>query len=158
MDWMYKGPGQSATDKEDYLLGKAVDKTFEESHRLGGAIADATPAPLLRPIPSSSAAGPSSSSQVDIGRKVNEDPLVKIKLAEREKLKRARDKFIAHNVGKNKMVVVQRSTEASSSGDGDSLDSILAGKLEVFLRSSGMRLHEDDDAERLHVMIKKAFK
>jgi hypothetical protein len=155
MEWMYKGPGQSSADKEEYLLGKAVDKTFEESHRLGGAIVDATPAPLL----GRETVARSNASQVDIARKVNEDPLVKIKLAEREKLKKARDKFIAHNVGKNKVELVPRgASAAASSEDNDSLDAILARKLEAFVAATRIKVGDDDDVGLLHDVIKKAFK
>jgi hypothetical protein len=29
LDWMYKGPG-GMMDREEYLLGRAIDKTFEQ--------------------------------------------------------------------------------------------------------------------------------
>ena len=154
MEWMYKGPGQSSADKEEYLLGKAVDKTFEESHRLGGAIIDATPAPLL----GRDAAAKSNAPQVDIARKVNEDPLVKIKLAEREKLKKARDKFIAHNVGKNKVNLAPRGASAAPSEDNDSLDAILAQKLDSFVSATRVKIGDDDEVGLLNDIIKKAFK
>jgi hypothetical protein len=28
LDWMYKGPG-GVVDREEYLLGRAIDKSFE---------------------------------------------------------------------------------------------------------------------------------
>lgn len=29
LDWMYKGPG-GVVDREEYLLGRAIDKSFEQ--------------------------------------------------------------------------------------------------------------------------------
>jgi hypothetical protein len=29
LDWMYKGPGGMA-DREEYLLGRAIDKSFDQ--------------------------------------------------------------------------------------------------------------------------------
>lgn len=32
LDWMYKGAG-GAVDREEYLLGRAIDKSFEQMHQ-----------------------------------------------------------------------------------------------------------------------------
>ncbi|CAG0919936.1 unnamed protein product [Notodromas monacha] len=131
MEWMYKGPGQSSADKEEYLLGKPIDKTFEESHRLGGSIVDATPAPLLGKIRSESRV------DVDLARKVTEDPLVKIRLAERDKLKHARDKYIAQNLGKK--------NQDKHVKQDDSIDDILHGKLRRFFEVTDADANMDYD-------------
>ena len=32
LDWKYKGAG-GAVDREEYLLGRAIDKSFEQMHQ-----------------------------------------------------------------------------------------------------------------------------
>jgi len=32
LDWMYKGPG-GVVDREEYLLGRAIDKSFEQTQQ-----------------------------------------------------------------------------------------------------------------------------
>lgn len=68
---------------EDFLLGKAIDKDLEHSDK---PEPDAIPA-LSRRVVGSSMLTSGGDSQVDIARKIREDPLLLIK--ERERAARA---------------------------------------------------------------------
>ena len=86
LEWMYKGPSQSV-NHEEYLLGKAVDKNFEryqneqkngpstsqEEEGLPGAVRQAKSSLF--------------SEQVDMARKIQEDPLMAIRQRAIEKAK-----------------------------------------------------------------------
>ncbi|CAG5096957.1 Similar to Cwc25: Pre-mRNA-splicing factor CWC25 homolog (Mus musculus) [Cotesia congregata] len=85
LDWMYKGPQQSI-NREDYLTGKKIDKTFEqfalaeknlERNKLPSNHVeyDCAP-PSLRFL--------SGNEQVDLAKKLQEDPLFAIKKKEME--------------------------------------------------------------------------
>ncbi|XP_014295763.1 pre-mRNA-splicing factor CWC25 homolog isoform X2 [Microplitis demolitor] len=85
LDWMYKGPQQSI-NREDYLTGKKIDKTFEqfvqaekntERNRLpSNHVEHECVPPSLRFF--------SGNEQVDLAKKLQEDPLYAIKKKEME--------------------------------------------------------------------------
>ncbi|XP_011304403.1 pre-mRNA-splicing factor CWC25 homolog [Fopius arisanus] len=85
LDWMYKGPNQGI-NREDYLTGKAIDKTFEQQAQAErDAERNRMPSnhveyecvpPSLRFF--------SGSEQVDLQKKLQEDPLYAIKKKEME--------------------------------------------------------------------------
>lgn len=95
LEWMYRGP-KDLLNREDYLLGRTVDKTFEELDK-----ADQQPEDhlgVIQPInhvehecvPFSIRhyKDTDSSVQVDMARKMAEDPLVAIKQKEMESRKK----------------------------------------------------------------------
>lgn len=81
LHWMYERP-EKTVQNEDYLLGKAIDK----SHQTEKAETDAIPA-ITKRVVGSSMLTVSDDTQVDVARKLREDPLLLIK--ERERAARA---------------------------------------------------------------------
>ncbi|XP_075992501.1 CWC25 spliceosome associated protein homolog [Anticarsia gemmatalis] len=82
LSWMYDKPDKKV-EQEAYLLGKALDKNSERAEQ---AEPDAIPAVSRRVVGSSMLAA-GGDAQVDISRKIREDPLLLIK--ERERAARA---------------------------------------------------------------------
>merc|ERR1712179_425461 len=86
MDWMYKG-NKSEVNKEEYLLGKSIDKNYEhgEEGTLGQINAveyDCTPASIF---------SSKAEHQVDIQNKLKEDPLASIRKKELDERKHILD-------------------------------------------------------------------
>ncbi|PNF42796.1 hypothetical protein B7P43_G13620 [Cryptotermes secundus] len=81
LDWMYKGPG-GMVDREEYLLGRPIDKSFEQMQHTEKASASSKNVVELDCLPSSVFSG--RSEQVDLARKLQEDPLYIIKKKEIE--------------------------------------------------------------------------
>ncbi|XP_021927759.1 pre-mRNA-splicing factor CWC25 homolog isoform X2 [Zootermopsis nevadensis] len=79
LDWMYKGPG-GMVDREEYLLGRAIDKSFEQMQHAEKASTSRNTIELDC-LPSSIF---SVGEQVDMARKLQEDPLYIIKKIEIE--------------------------------------------------------------------------
>lgn len=69
--------------QEDFLLGKAIDSNFERTEK---AEQDSIPA-VARRVVGSSMLATAGDSQVDLARKMREDPLMLVK--ERERAARA---------------------------------------------------------------------
>ncbi|KAH0563809.1 pre-mRNA-splicing factor CWC25 homolog [Cotesia glomerata] len=112
LDWMYKGPQQSI-NREDYLTGKKIDKTFEqfaiaeknlERNKLPSNHVeyDCAP-PSLRFL--------SGNEQVDLAKKLQEDPLFAIKKKEME----SRSKLLQNPVKLKKLQELVNSNKSSSS-------------------------------------------
>merc|ERR1712018_43033 len=83
MDWLYNE--ESAKPKsEDYLLGKAIDANFERGTlgQINAVEYDCTPASIF---------SSKAEHQVDIQRKLQEDPLFNLKKTEVETRKRILD-------------------------------------------------------------------
>ncbi|XP_026757248.2 pre-mRNA-splicing factor CWC25 homolog [Galleria mellonella] len=82
LHWMYDKPDKKA-QQEDYLLGKSIEKNYDQPDK---SDQDVIPAVARRVVGSSmlSAAG---DTQVDLARKIREDPLLLVK--ERERAARA---------------------------------------------------------------------
>ncbi|XP_054015288.1 pre-mRNA-splicing factor CWC25 homolog [Hylaeus anthracinus] len=85
LDWMYKGPNQ-LVNREEYLLGRPIDKSFEQmvqaekdpevNHMPRNHVEHECIPPSLRFF--------SGNEQVDLARKMQEDPLYAIKKKEME--------------------------------------------------------------------------
>lgn len=85
LDWMYKGPNQ-LINREEYLLGRPIDKSFEQmvqtekvvelNHTPRNHVEHECIPPSLRSF--------SGNEQVDLVRKIQEDPLYAIKKKEIE--------------------------------------------------------------------------
>ncbi|XP_018399166.1 PREDICTED: pre-mRNA-splicing factor CWC25 homolog [Cyphomyrmex costatus] len=85
LDWMYKGPNQ-AVNREEYLLGRPVDKAFEQMQQ---AEKDSEMNRMPKNHVEYECIPPSlrffsGSEQVDLARKIQEDPLYAIKKKEME--------------------------------------------------------------------------
>ncbi|XP_047116869.1 pre-mRNA-splicing factor CWC25 homolog isoform X3 [Schistocerca piceifrons] len=87
LEWMYKKPGE-LVDREEYLLGRSIDKTFEQIQESEKAAASSS---SVVDINLAEKAGGEHSSfasllapQVDLARKLQEDPLFAIRKKELE--------------------------------------------------------------------------
>ena len=91
MDWMYKGVS-GLVDREEYLKGRRIDKTFEvidaaENPSAKGdldAFEPAIPNSVLEP----DQVGQSSLVTIDLAAKLREDPLYEIRVKQREERKK----------------------------------------------------------------------
>ncbi|XP_043276562.1 pre-mRNA-splicing factor CWC25 homolog [Venturia canescens] len=85
LDWMYKGPNQMV-NREDYLLGKPIDKPFEKMVQAekDGELNRAPKNHVEYECIPPSLRFFSGSEQVDLARKLQEDPLYAIKKKEME--------------------------------------------------------------------------
>merc|ERR1712018_178085 len=83
MDWLYNEES-AKPNSEDYLLGKAIDKDFERGTlgQINAVEYDCTPASIF---------ASHAEHQVDIQRKLQEDPLIALKQTEVDKRKRLLD-------------------------------------------------------------------
>ncbi|XP_072751826.1 uncharacterized protein [Anoplolepis gracilipes] len=137
LDWMYKGPNQMVS-REEYLLGRPVDKAFEQMQQLEKE-ADLTKAPKnhveYECIPPSLRFF-SGNEQVDLVRKMQEDPLYTIKKKEMEsrsqllknpvKLKQLKE-LLEQQSHKNKSEKKKKKSKQKDSSE-DELDKLLATK------------------------------
>ncbi|XP_058815770.1 pre-mRNA-splicing factor CWC25 homolog [Topomyia yanbarensis] len=88
LEWMYKGP---QVNREEYLLGRTVDKTFEQldaQEKAGPSVGISQPKNHVEheciPFSIRQYKGLESTEQVDMTRKLMEDPLMAIKQKEVE--------------------------------------------------------------------------
>nr|CAD7593050.1 unnamed protein product [Timema genevievae] len=147
LDWMYKGPS-GIVDREEYLLGRRIDKTFEQLEQSEKAsTSSAKNSVEYDCVPSSIFSG--GNEQVDIARKLQEDPLCLIKKKELEtrtqilnnpvKLKQLQEMLRQQKHGKGKKDKKQKKKskkkqkqQSSESSDSDSnsvdLDALLVAK------------------------------
>ncbi|XP_066991732.1 pre-mRNA-splicing factor CWC25 homolog [Anabrus simplex] len=146
LDWMYKGPG-GAVDREEYLLGRAIDKSFEllEKSEKGSASSSSTARNNIDTcVPTSIFSG--GNEQVDLARKLQEDPLFAIRKKEIEsrsqilknpvKLKQLRElikeqkskKQKKHKKDKKKKKDRKRKASSSDESSDDELDAVLLAK------------------------------
>ncbi|GLH03269.1 Coiled-coil domain-containing protein 49 [Gryllus bimaculatus] len=155
LDWMYKGPG-SSVDHEEYLLGKAIDKSFEQLQRSQQQTAISVPGRTDSTcLPGSIFAG--TGEQVDVARKLQEDPLLAIRkkelqtrseilknpvklkqLKEMMKTQKSKKSHGKHKKEKKKKKSKKRSKRSSSSDDSDSdLDAKLLAKYQKLKQKLG---------------------
>ncbi|CAG4944234.1 unnamed protein product [Colias eurytheme] len=148
LDWMYNKPDKQV-QHEDYLLGKAIDKSFEQGDK---AEQNEIPAVARRVVGSSMLAS-TSDVQVDLARKIREDPLLLVKERERA----ARAALLNNPVQRKRLAELlrqeqeqkkaQKKKKKTKKADKD-LDNILAAKLNA-LSSSKVdlaKLLESDDS------------
>lgn len=93
LDWMYKGPGGHVS-REEYLLGRKIDNSFEQLEKAEAEekVDDNTSALQNKPVytieheinPESVVRRESANVQVDMRRKLMEDPLLLIRQREEE--------------------------------------------------------------------------
>ncbi|KAG6460882.1 pre-mRNA-splicing factor CWC25 homolog [Manduca sexta] len=152
LHWMYDKPDKKE-QQEEYLLGKAIDKKSDYSDKLE---AEAIPAVARRVVGSSmlSAVG-AGDSQVDLVRKIREDPLLLIKERERA----ARAALLNNPLQRRKIAELLRKEQDQKKEslnlkkhkkkDKD-LDSVLAAKLNALGAEKGLDLAallDSDDSD-----------
>ncbi|XP_046648805.1 pre-mRNA-splicing factor CWC25 homolog [Daphnia pulicaria] len=158
LDWMYAGPaGHVNTD--EYLTGRAVDKTFEQ-FKLGGA------EPLNLDLPAPTLPREKSSVpriQVDVARKVQEDPLLTIRRQEEERRATLREQMLiqqrltshsnktsnSNHVGSKNRTEKRKDSDSSDSSD---LDSKLASKLKQLKKKESL---DEKIAKKLQKLKKR---
>ncbi|XP_073988387.1 pre-mRNA-splicing factor CWC25 homolog [Rhodnius prolixus] len=127
MEWMYKDSSDTV-DREEYLLGRAIDKNIES--QLSGSFnevdKDITPASIFT--------NSCSNIQVDVIRKLKEDPLEQIRQKELEtrkqllknpvKLKKIQNMLKA----KEEMVLKKKAKKQKKKSQDRSIDELLTSK------------------------------
>ncbi|XP_001601556.1 pre-mRNA-splicing factor CWC25 homolog [Nasonia vitripennis] len=163
LDWMYKGPHENV-NREDYLLGRPIDKQFEQmaqaeknteqSQSAKNHVEHECIPPSLRFF--------SGNEQVDLARKLQEDPLYAIKKKEMEtraqllknpvKLKQLRqllEQQTKDDKGQEKKKKKKRKKSASED------ESDLDGKLDDILAAKYKKLKGRINEEDLIKSVKK---
>ncbi|PSN51285.1 hypothetical protein C0J52_05304 [Blattella germanica] len=161
LDWMYKGPG-GMVDREEYLLGRAIDKSFEQMQQAEKASTSSKNTIELDCLPNSIFSG--GDEQVDMARKMQEDPLYIIKKKEIEsrsqilknpvKLKQLQELLKEHKSRKSKKHKKDKRkknekrqnryhSDDSQEESGKDLDALLAAKY-IKLKE---KLHKTDIAK-----------
>ncbi|KAI9557053.1 hypothetical protein GHT06_016850 [Daphnia sinensis] len=162
LDWMYAGPaGHVNTD--EYLTGRAVDKTFEH-FKLGGA------EPLNLDLPAPTLPREKSSVpriQVDVARKVQEDPLLNIRRQEEERKALLREQMLiqqrltshskktSNHKEQSHKRKERRNRPSSESSSCSDLDSKLALKLKQLKKSEKKESLDEKIAKKLLKLKKR---
>lgn len=111
MDWMYDG-NKSTINREEYLLGKKIDSNFEKADA-----DDKDQGPVYRVeheiLPGSVARRDIGQMQVDLKRKIKEDPLFQIRKQEDETMQE-----LMENPIKRKQLEKLKRAEAEAEEDG----------------------------------------
>lgn len=148
LEWMYKGPTDSI-NREDYLLGRPVDRSFEQlseadNQMIGVTVPKNHVEHECIPFSIRAFRGTQGGEQVDMARKIMEDPLMAIKQKEMESrrkilenpvklkelhrlLKIDQPKSSKKSKKKDKKKRKRRSSD-SESDNGNDLDELLAKK------------------------------
>ncbi|XP_059618573.1 pre-mRNA-splicing factor CWC25 homolog [Phlebotomus argentipes] len=149
LEWMYKGPTE-LVNREEYLLGRPVDKTFEQltaeadNQLIGVTVPKNHVEHECIPFSIRAFRGTQGGEQVDMARKIMEDPLMAIKQKEMESrrkilenpvklkelhrlLKKDQPKSSKKSKKKDKKKRKRRRSSSSDSDGGD-LDALLAKK------------------------------
>ncbi|MGH0168278.1 UNVERIFIED_CONTAM: hypothetical protein FKN15_069446 [Acipenser sinensis] len=74
LDWMYQGPG-GQVNREEYLLGRAIDKQITEKYEEK----EAGPSSETGLLPGSIFTAGGATSALDMAAKIREDPLFMIR-------------------------------------------------------------------------------
>ncbi|XP_058451618.1 pre-mRNA-splicing factor CWC25 homolog [Malaya genurostris] len=171
LEWMYKGP---QVNREEYLLGRTVDKTFEQldaQEKAGPSVGISQPKNHVEheciPFSIRQYKGLEGMEQVDMARKLMEDPLMAIKQKEVEsrqkilenpvKLKELHrllksDRSIqdrAEKKSKKKKSKKQRKSNGTDSDEDKDLDKILAEKYKKVQTVIGAEQSEDVSLDKL---------
>ncbi|XP_015607740.1 pre-mRNA-splicing factor CWC25 homolog [Cephus cinctus] len=166
LDWMYKGPNQSI-NREDYLLGKAIDKPFEQ---LAQAEKDGDQNRMIKNHVEYECIPPSlrffsGSEQVDLARKLQEDPLYAIKKKEMEtrtqllknpvKLKQLKQ-LLEQQAKESKAEKSKKKNKKKNKHGSDNSDS--DDKLDILLAAKYKKLKDKISKEDLIKSMKKRKK
>ncbi|XP_013168277.1 PREDICTED: pre-mRNA-splicing factor CWC25 homolog [Papilio xuthus] len=150
LHWMYDKPDKKV-QQEDYLLGKSIDTNHDQTAKDNQ---DVIPA-VARRVVGSSMTAMSSDTQVDLVRKLREDPLLLIKERERA----ARAALLNNPLQRRRLTELLRKEQDQSKMKKDEkktkkkhndLDNILAAKLNALGAKKGVDLKtllaSDDDS------------
>lgn len=183
LEWMYKGP---QVNREEYLLGRTVDKNFEQldaQEKASTSVGISQPKNHVEheciPFSIRQYKGLEGTEQVDIARKLMEDPLMAIKQKEIEsrqkilenpvKLKelhrllkndktikdrkgRKKDKKEKKKKSKKKRKRSNSSSESDSGDESQNLDKLLAEKYKKVQRSIDQEKGEEVELDKLLTM------
>lgn len=162
LSWMYDKPDKKV-EQEAYLLGKSLDKSADQSEK---PEQDAIPAVSRRVVGSSmiTAAG---DTQVDMSRKIREDPLLLIK--ERERAARAallnnplQRRKLAELLRKEQDAKKESKSKKAPKKKDKNLDDLLAAKLNALGGKKGLDLatllNSDDSSVESSPEVKKQKK
>uniref|UniRef100_A0A224XQP0 Putative pre-mrna-splicing factor cwc25 n=1 Tax=Panstrongylus lignarius TaxID=156445 RepID=A0A224XQP0_9HEMI len=148
MEWMYKNSSESV-DREEYLLGRAIDKNIES--QLSGSFnevdKDITPVSIFT--------NSGSNLQVDVARKLKEDPLEQIRQKELEtrkqllknpvKMKKLQNMLKA----KQEMIIKKKAKKKKKKSHDKAIDELLTSKyLQLRQKLGGKNLLELGKNER----------
>ncbi|XP_014369958.2 pre-mRNA-splicing factor CWC25 homolog [Papilio machaon] len=140
LHWMYDKPDKKV-QQEDYLLGKSIDTSHDQTAKDNQ---DVIPA-VARRVVGSSMTAMSSDTQVDLARKLREDPLLLIK--ERERAARAallnnplQRRRLTELLRKEQDQSKTKKDEKKSKKKHNDLDNILAAKLNALGAKKGVDL------------------
>uniref|UniRef100_A0A1B0CUI4 Putative pre-mrna-splicing factor cwc25 n=1 Tax=Lutzomyia longipalpis TaxID=7200 RepID=A0A1B0CUI4_LUTLO len=137
LEWMYRGPTESV-NREEYLLGRAVDRTFEQlteadNQMIGVTVPKNHVEHECIPFSIRAFRGAEGGEQVDMARKIMEDPLMAIKQKEMESRRKLLEnpvklKDFISKKEKKKKKKRRKSSSTSSESEGSDLDELLAKK------------------------------
>ncbi|CAG9854209.1 unnamed protein product [Phyllotreta striolata] len=171
LDWMYKG-AHSQVDREEYLLGKSVDKTFEQltneekEKKLGlvppkNHVEHECIPPSIRDYNKIV-----HEEQVDLSAKLQEDPLVAIKRQEEE----ARRQFLQNPIQLKKLQEAMKSQENKKKSkkqkkkkhdSEDELDRQLAEKLKKLKGKSAsknlLKNNKKEEEDNIDIILMHKF-
>ncbi|CAH2231770.1 pre-mRNA-splicing factor CWC25 homolog isoform X2 [Pararge aegeria] len=141
LSWMYDQKPDKRIQQEDYLLGKAIDKNYDNA---GKCDQNEIPA-VSRRVVGSSMITTGGDTQVDLTRKLREDPLLLVK--ERERAARAallnnpvQRKKLTELLRKEQEQKNQLKSEKKSKKKKKDLDDLLAAKLSALGGEKGMNI------------------
>lgn len=147
LEWMYKNSSE-VVDREEYLLGKPIDRAFEQSSFGNEIEKDCLPTPVL--------SNSGSNVQVDVLRKLKEDPLEIIRQQEIERRKQLLKNPVKLKKLQNMLKEKQeqngdsrkkskKKTKSKKSSDEDSqdIDSLLTSKYLSLMKKHGIKSLSD---------------
>ncbi|XP_014271568.1 pre-mRNA-splicing factor CWC25 homolog isoform X2 [Halyomorpha halys] len=140
LEWMYKD-SNDVVDREEYLLGRPIDKAFEQSSFSNEIEKDCLPTSIF--------ANAGSTVQVDVIRKLKEDPLEIIRQQEIDRRKQLLKNPVKlkklQNMLKTKennvSIKHSKSSEKKKTSDPDSndIDKLLASKYLKIMKKHGIK-------------------
>lgn len=144
LEWMYRNSSE-VVDREEYLLGRPIDKAFEQSSYGNEIEKDCLPTPIL-----SSAV---SNVQVDVLRKLKEDPLEIIRQQEIErrkqllknpvKLKKLQNMLKEKDSQKESKRKKSKKKSKSNKSSDEDIDSLLTSKYLSLMKKHGIKSLSD---------------
>ncbi|XP_024081801.1 pre-mRNA-splicing factor CWC25 homolog isoform X2 [Cimex lectularius] len=149
LEWMYKNNANNV-DTEEYLLGKKIDKAFENQNGFNDVDKDILPVSIF--------ANANSNIQVDVIRKVKEDPLEQIKQKElemrRQLLKNpVKLKKLQNLLKARQEATMRKQKKKKKKHKRENIDDLITEKYSKMLKKYGVKTLEelveklDDDGE-----------
>ncbi|CAH0404940.1 unnamed protein product [Chilo suppressalis] len=148
LNWMYDKPDKKIHE-EDYLLGKSIDQNYSRADKEEQSSIPA----VARRVVGSSMLASGGDAQVDLARKMREDPLLLVK--ERERAARAAllnnplQRRRLTDLLRKEQVQRKEKTKKKAKKKGQDLDNMLAAKLSALSEGKGIdiaKLLDSDDS------------